>query len=48
LVGVIRKIEHAILPFMPDTATAINAQFQEVSIKKEKPLFPRIELKING
>ena len=48
LVDVIRKIEHAILPFMPDTATAINAQFQEVSIKKEKPLFPRIELKING
>jgi methionyl-tRNA synthetase len=44
LVDVISKIEQAISPFMPDTATAISAQFQKDSVKKGKPLFPRIDL----
>jgi methionyl-tRNA synthetase len=47
LVDAIKKIEYVISPFMPDTAAAIGAQFQKDCIKKEKPLFPRIELKVN-
>ncbi len=45
LIEVIRKVEHAIAPFMPDTADAISAQFQKDAVKKGKPLFPRIEPK---
>jgi len=43
LVDVIRNVEHAILPFMPQTAALIRTQLGEKEIKKGKPLFPRIE-----
>jgi len=43
LVMVIRKIEHIILPFMPQTAALIKEQLGEKEIKKGGPLFPRIE-----
>jgi len=45
LVEVIRKIEQAVMPFMPDTAGLISAQFKKDGVKKDKPLFPRIDLK---
>jgi methionyl-tRNA synthetase len=44
LVDVIRKVELAIAPFMPDTKSAISAQLAKDAVKKGKPLFPRIEL----
>ena len=43
LVDVIRNVEHAILPFMPGTSSLIKEQLGDKTIKKGKPLFPRIE-----
>jgi methionyl-tRNA synthetase len=43
LVGVIRNVERAVSPFMPQTATSIQEQLGEKEIKKGNPLFPRIE-----
>jgi methionyl-tRNA synthetase len=43
LVDVIRNVEQAIAPFMPQTAALIKAQLGEREIKKSGPLFPRIE-----
>jgi len=43
LVSVIRAAERSISPFMPRTAELISEQFQEKSVKKGAPLFPRIE-----
>ena len=42
LVDVIRNVEQAIAPFMPQTAALIKEQIGSVSIKKGAPLFPRI------
>jgi methionyl-tRNA synthetase len=42
LVEVIRAVADNIEPFMPDTAAAIREQFAGGSVKKGKPLFPRI------
>jgi methionyl-tRNA synthetase len=42
LVEVIRKVEEAISPFMPQTAQLIKAQLGDKEIKKGKPLFPRL------
>ena len=47
LVDVIRNVEHAIQPFMPQTALSIKEQFGQTEIKKGNPLFPRIDLKKN-
>jgi len=43
LVDVIKNVEHAIEPFMPDTAKSIRQQLGKEIIKKGKPLFPRID-----
>jgi methionyl-tRNA synthetase len=43
LVRVIRAVEYAITPFMPETASLIKEQFGEHCVKKGKPLFPRID-----
>jgi methionyl-tRNA synthetase len=43
LCSVIRNIELAILPFMPQTAALINKQMGIETVKKGKPLFPRID-----
>jgi methionyl-tRNA synthetase len=45
LVDVIRKVEHSILPFMPQTAESIRQLLNKDKIQKGKPLFPRIEKK---
>ena len=44
LVDVIKKVERAIFPFMPDTAESIKEQLGKDRIKKGKPLFPRIDV----
>ena len=44
LVDVIKKVSGAIAPFMPHTARLIDEQLGKQSIKKGKPLFPRIEI----
>lgn len=44
LVDVIRAVADQLEIFMPDTARAIKDQFEGSSIKKENPLFPRIEI----
>lgn len=43
LVAVLRKVQEAILPFIPDAAESIKKQLGEDSIKKGKPIFPRID-----
>jgi len=43
LVDVLRNVERAISPFMPQTAESIRAQLGINKINKGKPLFPRIE-----
>jgi methionyl-tRNA synthetase len=43
LVEAIRKVSVAIAPFVPSTAESIDAQLGAKTIKKDKPLFPRIE-----
>jgi methionyl-tRNA synthetase len=43
LIGVIRSVEQALQPFMPQTAEAIAAQIGAAAITKGAPLFPRIE-----
>jgi methionyl-tRNA synthetase len=43
LVDVIRNVEQAIAPFMPQTSVLIREQFGEKQIKKGNPLFPRID-----
>jgi methionyl-tRNA synthetase len=43
LVDVIREVAKTIAPFMPQTATSITEQLGENTIKKGKPLFPRID-----
>jgi len=48
LVDVIRNVEHAIAPFMPQTAESIKEQLGKDKIKKSKPLFPRIDIKKSG
>jgi len=45
LVDVIREVDEAILPFMPNTAASIKEQIGQDTINKGKPLFPRIEIK---
>ena len=42
LVDVIKNVEQAIAPFMPQTAQSIREQLGEREIKKGKPLFPRL------
>ena len=42
---VIREVAKDIMPFMPQTALSIQKQIGEKEIKKENPLFPRIDLK---
>ncbi|MBU3959093.1 MAG: class I tRNA ligase family protein, partial [Candidatus Omnitrophica bacterium] len=44
LVDAIRKISHAISPFMPQTAKSILEQIGKDVIRKGKPLFPRIDI----
>jgi methionyl-tRNA synthetase len=44
LVEVIKKVQHAIFPFMPSTAESIKEQLGKGDIKKGKPLFPRIDV----
>jgi len=44
LVEAIRSVSEAIEPFMPQTSTLINEQLGKTSIKKGKPLFPRIDI----
>jgi methionyl-tRNA synthetase len=46
LVEVIRSVEKAISPFMPQTASLIKEQLGGETIKKGKPLFPRIEINL--
>ncbi|MFH1678628.1 MAG: methionine--tRNA ligase [Candidatus Omnitrophota bacterium] len=43
LVDVIRVVERVISPFMPKTAESIKNQLGRDTIKKDKPLFPRID-----
>jgi len=43
LVDVLRNVEQAISPFMPQTAESIRVQLGIDKINKGKPLFPRIE-----
>ena len=43
LIEVIRKVADEISPFMPNTAKSILEQIGKDTIKKGKPLFPRIE-----
>lgn len=43
LVLVLKKVAGELAPFMPQTAQAIDGQFQKDAIKKAPPLFPRIE-----
>jgi len=43
LVDVIRNVEDAIEPFMPQTTESIKKQLGKDKIKKGKPLFPRID-----
>jgi methionyl-tRNA synthetase len=43
LIKVISAVEHALEPFMPQTAEAIRAQIGPETITKGAPLFPRIE-----
>ncbi len=43
LVDVLRNVEHAISPFMPQTAESIGEQLGKETVKKGRPLFPRIE-----
>ncbi len=43
LVEVIRAVQDAISPFMPQTASAIGEQLVSDRVIKGKPLFPRIE-----
>jgi Methionyl-tRNA synthetase len=43
LVDVIREVEKAVAPFMPNTAELIREQVGAEKIVKGKPLFPRIE-----
>ena len=40
---VIDKVRENISPFLPETAEKIQRQFAQGRVKKEKPLFPRIE-----
>jgi len=44
LVDVIREVARNIAPFMPQTAESILQQIGADTIKKGKPLFPRIEI----
>ncbi|MFA6216922.1 MAG: methionine--tRNA ligase [Candidatus Omnitrophota bacterium] len=46
LVDVIRVVSDALLPFMPATAAAIQAQVGTDRIAKGNPLFPRIDTKL--
>ena len=43
LTHAIKKVQLNLEAFMPQTAEAIKKQFNNDKIKKEKPLFPRIE-----
>lgn len=43
LVDVIHSVELFIEPFMPDTAQSIRRQLGKDAIRKDKPLFPRID-----
>ncbi|MCG2703238.1 MAG: methionine--tRNA ligase [Candidatus Omnitrophica bacterium] len=43
LAYVIDKVRENIAPFLPETAEKIQRQFAQGRVKKEKPLFPRIE-----
>ncbi|MDD5730619.1 MAG: class I tRNA ligase family protein, partial [Candidatus Omnitrophica bacterium] len=43
LVDVIREVSDYIYPFMPQTADSIKEQIGSETVKKGKPLFPRIE-----
>ncbi|MEW6075454.1 MAG: methionine--tRNA ligase [Candidatus Omnitrophota bacterium] len=43
LVDVIRQVGHSLSPFMPQTASQIEAQIGNNTINKGQPLFPRIE-----
>jgi len=40
---VINKVQENLQPFMPETADKIQQQFSSGCIKKQEPLFPRIE-----
>ena len=42
LIEVIREISEMLLPFMPETASKIQKQFQGPKIEIQKPLFPKI------
>ena len=44
LIETIREVAEYIRPFMPDTASAIDAQLGKDQIAKSKPLFPRIDV----
>lgn len=44
LVDVIRGVSVQLYPFMPDTAESIERQLGQDKIKKDKPLFPRLDL----
>ncbi len=40
---VIIKVQESLVPFMPDTANKIYQQYGSGNVKKQEPLFPRIE-----
>lgn len=42
IIVTIRDIAFNLSPFIPDTAKKIQEQFEDVKIKSDKPLFPRI------
>lgn len=42
LVAAIRRISFDLKPFIPETAEKISSQFSDISIKSQKPLFPRL------
>ncbi|MCX5700066.1 MAG: methionine--tRNA ligase [Candidatus Omnitrophica bacterium] len=44
LVNVIRNVGQVISPFMPQTALSIEEQIGKSEVKKDLPLFPRIEI----
>jgi methionyl-tRNA synthetase len=43
LVSVLRKAKETLLPFLPQTASLIEEQLGDKTIKKGNPLFPRID-----
>ncbi len=47
LVKAIRTVAQELAPFMPQTALSIEEQLKDDKVRKDKPLFPRIDLKPN-